>query len=79
MKKLIFYTKPECPLCDDIREILNESDFNWDEVNILENPECVQRYGHEIPVLKKEERFWFYRDRDRIPLKEWLSEKEQGG
>jgi hypothetical protein len=70
--KLRFYTKPECPLCDEVREVLEAEDCDWDEVNIFTDPQLIEKFRNEIPVIESKNGFWFYRDKDKIPLQKWL-------
>ena len=77
MDVLNFYTKPDCPLCDKIRQEMEESEVYWQEINIQTDPELFARYRHEIPVLQKGKREWFYRDREKQSLREWLNQGEK--
>lgn len=47
-------SKPGCHLCDDAREIIAavtaELGESFDEVNMLEDPDLIERYGEMIPV-----------------------------
>ncbi len=72
MEILKFFTKPDCPLCDETREILDEAGADWEETNILENPELWERYRNDIPVIQSMKGSWFYRNRDATPLTKWL-------
>jgi glutaredoxin-related protein len=72
MEHLKFYTKPECPLCDQVREVLENSDVEWEEINIYNSPEHLSQFRNEIPVLQSSARFWFYRERETKILEQWL-------
>jgi len=56
--RVIVYSKPECPLCDELKEILfsiqQDARFELVEHNILEQPEAFERYRYLIPVLEIE-------------------------
>lgn len=58
MIRVTFYTKPNCPLCDEARDILDElsRDFalSVTEVNILTDPATYERYKYLIPVIELE-------------------------
>lgn len=48
--------KPGCHLCDDAREIVLEvladyPDVGFEELSILDDPELLDRYVEEIPVV----------------------------
>lgn len=77
MPVLKFYTKPDCSLCNDVRDILNESGAEWEEVNILENLDLWTRYRDEIPVVQSSNQIWFYRERDTISLTHWLENQKR--
>lgn len=58
MIRLNFYSKPNCPLCDDARDMLDDlqRDFTLSiaEVNILSDPAMYERYKYLIPVIELE-------------------------
>ena len=49
------YSKPDCPLCDEAKEVLREVQarcpFTLREVNIESDPELFDRYRYDIPVV----------------------------
>ena len=54
--RLTIYSKPECHLCDEMKQVVYRTvegrpDITIEEVNITGNPELLDRYGLEIPVL----------------------------
>ena len=55
-KRVTFYTKPGCHLCDEARQEILKADceefYTFEEVNIESDPELLRRYGLEIPVIK---------------------------
>jgi len=57
MRRIIFYTKPGCHLCDeafDLLLILGDEladKLSIEEISILEDPELYARYKHAIPVI----------------------------
>lgn len=50
-----FYTKPECPLCDEGHEIVEEVcrklAQDWTQVSIFSSEELYQRFRYLVPVL----------------------------
>lgn len=57
--------KPGCHLCDDARAVIaavtEELGESFDEVNVLERPDLMERYAEEIPVTLVDGRqhdFW---------------------
>jgi thiol-disulfide isomerase/thioredoxin len=73
-----FYIKPKCPLCDEVRTLLNqlrkEYPLNVEELNILDDPSLYERYKYEIPVLLFPDQFHLQGRIDGIRLKEKLDE-----
>ncbi|MEW6302982.1 MAG: glutaredoxin family protein [Verrucomicrobiota bacterium] len=55
MLTVTFYTKPNCPLCDDALEQIElaqrEEPFELVEVNILADPDIYLQHRHNIPVV----------------------------
>ncbi len=49
--RLILYSKPGCGLCDKAKALLDSAKLEYNEINILENPEGMALYAFEIPVL----------------------------
>jgi glutaredoxin len=55
--QLQFYTKPDCPLCDDAKSVLQRigaktSFIAIEEIDITKNLRLFTRYKHLIPVLE---------------------------
>jgi len=55
--RLLIYTKPGCPLCEEAMELLEEArkevDFELETVNIYENQELFDRYRYRVPVIRR--------------------------
>ena len=53
--RLTLYSKPGCHLCDDMKQVIeavaSRVPLTLDVVDISTDPELVERYGLEIPVL----------------------------
>ncbi len=53
--EVTLYTRPGCHLCEDakalLQPLLREFGATLREVNIDDDPELIQRYGWEIPVV----------------------------
>jgi glutaredoxin len=49
------YSKPDCPLCDEAKEVLlrvqRRVPFTLTEINIETDPELFERYKYDIPVV----------------------------
>jgi len=55
VKRLTFYTKPQCGLCDDVKDVIDEAramiEFEVEIRNILDDAADYERYKHDIPVV----------------------------
>jgi len=55
MIELTLYTRADCCLCDEMKQILAEVlprfDSNLTRVEIDNHPELEAQFGHEVPVL----------------------------
>ncbi|MGI8897503.1 MAG: glutaredoxin family protein [Pyrinomonadaceae bacterium] len=53
--KVIIYSRPGCHLCEEAKEAMQVAncpgDFTLDEVNIENDPELLERYKDDIPVI----------------------------
>lgn len=53
--EIIVYSKPNCCLCDKVKEQLKKlqqlHDFSWREINILDHEADFKRFQYEIPVV----------------------------
>ncbi|SES69631.1 Glutaredoxin [Salinibacillus kushneri] len=58
-KNIIFYTKEQCPLCDEARGLLmllqEEYDFDIEEKDIYQDDELLEKYQISIPVIQVDE------------------------
>jgi hypothetical protein len=60
-QRLTLLAKPGCHLCDDARELVLEvlsdrPDVTFEELSILDDPELLDRYVEEIPVVLIDDR-----------------------
>ncbi|MBY6036835.1 glutaredoxin family protein [Fictibacillus nanhaiensis] len=55
-KKVVFYTKIHCPLCDEahtlLQELQSKFSFQIQTVNIYEKDQLIEKYGLMIPVVE---------------------------
>ncbi|MEE4638563.1 MAG: glutaredoxin family protein [Wenzhouxiangella sp.] len=53
--RLILYTGTDCELCTKAEHLLAEAGFGneVDKIYIDDDPELMERYGDQIPVLKR--------------------------
>ncbi len=55
MVVLTLYSRPECCLCEEMKEILarvqKDIPFTLEQIDISTDPELESRFGQEIPVL----------------------------
>jgi glutaredoxin len=52
---VVIYNRPGCHLCDEAKQIIaaagHVDEYTLDEINIESDPELVNRYQHDIPVI----------------------------
>lgn len=55
MSKLIFYSRPDCPLCDEAEDLLGlvAPAATVEFVDIEDQIALLDRYGERVPVLKR--------------------------
>ena len=55
MMDIVLYTREECPLCEEAKEVLDEvrkeRPFEYREIDITTSPELARKYKNLIPVL----------------------------
>lgn len=78
--RLTLLGKPGCHLCDDARaivlEVAWERGLELEERNILEDPELLDRYAEEIPVVLIDDRVHTIWRVDPDRLRRALDERE---
>jgi glutaredoxin len=56
MKKITFYTKQNCPLCEEAKSLLQifqaDHDFEIEEIDIYSDERLLEKYQISIPVVK---------------------------
>ena len=54
--RITFYTKPNCPLCEDAEVLLDDMqrhfDFSVLKIDITTEMNTYEKYKHRIPVLR---------------------------
>lgn len=54
MRRITLIGKPGCHLCDEARAVIARvaaaEGVEWEEVNMLDDPQLVSRYAEQIPV-----------------------------
>lgn len=50
--KIVLYSKENCCLCDEAKDILRELQVEWEEVDIYKNEQWLERYQLMIPVIE---------------------------
>lgn len=51
--RLYLYGTDGCHLCHDAQQLLLALNLVWEDVDIVEDDDLLQRYGTRIPVLKR--------------------------
>jgi glutaredoxin len=56
MNKLIFYTKPDCPLCEKalvvVKTIKKRIDFQLEVKDITQDKALFEKYCFDIPIIE---------------------------
>ncbi|WP_394218477.1 glutaredoxin family protein [Halobacillus trueperi] len=68
MSEVILYVKENCGLCDEVKDLLSLFDVRVVLVDIESDPEWLEKYMLEIPVLKIGEEELDYRQIDYFEL-----------
>jgi glutaredoxin len=52
---ITIYSKPDCHLCELAKEVIarchQKVDFAVEIIDVSQNPELLERYRHDIPVI----------------------------
>lgn len=55
MHEVVVYSRKGCHLCDVVKDTLaqvqGDAEFEWREVDIDGDPELLERYNDEVPVV----------------------------
>jgi glutaredoxin len=55
MHEVIVYSRKGCHLCDVVKETLTQverdADFRWREMDIDTDPQLLQKFNDEVPVV----------------------------
>lgn len=82
MRRITLIGKPGCHLCDDARAVIErvarEEGVEWEELNMLDDPELVARYAEQIPVTLVDGRQHNYWRVDENRLRKALSAPPRG-
>lgn len=77
MMEIIYYSRPNCGLCEDGKQMLNimreDIPFQVKEVNIEEDDELHKKYMMMIPVVEKDGQIIQYGVLDYVTLLEGIS------
>jgi glutaredoxin len=53
--QVIIYSRPGCHLCDEAKQSITaagvQDEYTLDEINIESDPELLERYQYDIPVI----------------------------
>lgn len=82
MRALIFYSSPDCCLCDDALAIVMKSEFvksfNLEKKNIYLDKSLLVKYRHSIPVIQdassQETLYWPFSEQDFCT---WINHLQQ--
>ena len=53
--RVVIYSRPGCHLCEEAKKVIESSgypeEYTLEEINIETDPDLLQRYRFEIPVI----------------------------
>ena len=53
--RVVIYSRPGCHLCDEAKQIIaaagRADEYTLDEINIESDPDLINRYQNDIPVI----------------------------
>lgn len=49
--KIEVYSKPDCHLCDEVKDLLIRHGFEFQEIDITSNHRIFERFKYQIPVV----------------------------
>jgi glutaredoxin len=82
MHKVVVYSREGCHLCDVVKDTLAQAegaaDFEWSEVDIDTDPDLVQQFNDEVPVVFIDGRKAFKYHMTRQQLQEALTARSAG-
>ena len=80
-KKITFYTRKNCPLCEkakeSILELKEDFDFTLEEIDINESDELTEKYGIMIPVVVMDGEEVAFGIINKIDIRNRLQEKSE--
>ncbi|ELK47987.1 glutaredoxin family protein [Halobacillus sp. ACCC02827] len=72
MKEVVLYSRPGCKLCEEVKQLIELFDAHVLEVNIEDNPDLLEKYILEIPVVDISGETLDYRSIDYFQLEKRL-------
>jgi hypothetical protein len=75
--KLVLYTKKECALCDEAKELIKHlypNRFQIEEVDIVKDRALFRKFKLDIPVFYHDDKFLMQHKADRDALAKLIQE-----
>ncbi|MFQ6082302.1 MAG: glutaredoxin family protein [Candidatus Aminicenantia bacterium] len=81
--QIIFYTRPNCPLCEEAEELLEEMEnlfsFSINKIDITDDLDIYEKYKHQIPVIEIGNKYYLYGKINRKELKQKIQDYRKDG
>ena len=78
LNDVLFFARPNCPLCDHAKEVLVDAGVAFDEIDITTDPALEQEFGTVIPVVELKGVRVFEAGMDPLELAKLGSERGPG-
>ncbi|WP_053218676.1 glutaredoxin family protein [Virgibacillus senegalensis] len=81
MQKVVLYSKPNCPLCEEAKELLlamqDQYGYELEEVDIYNDDQLLEKYQLMIPVVEIDGQEAGYGRIDLTDLSEFLDSERK--
>lgn len=60
MNRVVVYSRPNCPLCDEALEALIAASIAFDEIDVSTEQSLEDEYGRFVPVVEADGKIVFH-------------------
>lgn len=73
MSRVVVYSRPNCPMCDEARKALQRASVIFDEIDVTSDRALEEEYGRFVPVVEAGGRIVFHAGMNPSELPELVS------